>query len=136
MRRRATSTYGPSRAADDSRYAAAVASIDRSLIRLTPTAPIAAGSLIAGYAVAAATGSRPLGGAVLLAGGLWCVREWLRRNDARTATELACVGLAAFVLSHVLARSIGAWPAVLLVSAAMALAAWLRADARALAPLA
>jgi hypothetical protein len=112
-----------------------MASVDRSLIRLTPTAPVAAGSLIAGYAVAAGTGSRPLGGVVLLAGGLWCIREWARRNDARTAAELGCFGLAAFVLSHVLARSIGAWPAVLLVSAAMALAAWLRADARTPAPL-
>jgi hypothetical protein len=92
---------------------------------------VAAGSLIAGYAVAAGSGSRPLGGVVLLAGGLWCVREWTRRNDARTAAELACVGLAALVLSHVLARGVGAWPAVLLVSAAMAIAAWLRADARA-----
>ena len=100
-------------------------------IRRPPTAPIAAGSLIAGYAVAAGTGSRPLGGVVLLAGGLWCVREWLRRNDTRTALTLACAGLAAFVLSHVLALAIGAWPAVLLVAAAMALAAWLRADLRA-----
>jgi hypothetical protein len=64
--------------------------------RAFPTAPVAAGSLIAGYAVAVASGSRPLGGVVLLAGGLWCVREWLRRNDTRTALVLACAGLAAF----------------------------------------
>jgi hypothetical protein len=112
-----------------------MASLDRLDLRSAPTAPVAAGSLIAGYAVAIGSGSRPLGGVVLLAGGLWCVREWVRRNDARTAAELACFGLAAFVLSHVLARSIGAWPAVLLVSAAMALATWVRADARAPAPL-
>ncbi|MHB8233178.1 MAG: hypothetical protein ACYDHT_00845 [Solirubrobacteraceae bacterium] len=105
-------------------------------MRQTPTAPVAGASLIAGYAVAAGTGSRPLGGVVLLAGGLWCVREWLRRNDARTAAELACVGLGAFVLSHVLARAIGAWPAVLLVAATATLAVWLRADARRPAPLA
>jgi hypothetical protein len=98
--------------------------------RVFPTAPIAAGSLIAGYAVAVGSGSRPLGGIVLLAGGLWCVREWLRRNDARTALVLACAGLAAFVVSHVLALAIGAWPAVLLVAAAMAIATWVRADAR------
>jgi hypothetical protein len=107
-----------------------VASVDRAFIRLTPTAPVAAGSLIAGYAVAAGTGSRPLGGVVLLAGGLWCVRAWTQRNDTRTAVTLACAGLAAFVLSHVLALAIGAWPAVLLVAAAMAAAAWLRADSR------
>jgi hypothetical protein len=98
--------------------------------RAFPTAPIAAGSLIAGFAVAVGTGSRPLGGVVLLAGGLWCVREWTRRNDTRTAIVLACAGLAAFVVSHLLARAIGAWPAVLLVAAAMALVTWVRADAR------
>jgi thiol:disulfide interchange protein len=99
--------------------------------RTTPTAPIAAGTLIAGDAVAAGSGSRPLGGVVLLAGGLWCVRAWMRRNDQRTALVLACVGLAAFVLSHVLARAIGAWPAVLLVAAATGAAAWVYADTRA-----
>ncbi len=99
-------------------------------VRSTPTAPVAAASLIAGYAVAVGTGSRPLGGVVLAAGGAWCIREWLRRNDMRTAVVLGCAGLAAFVLSHVLARAIGAWPAVLLVSAALAVAAWLRADTR------
>lgn len=98
--------------------------------RVLPTAPVAAGTLIAGYAVAIASGSRPLGGVVLLAGGLWCVREWLRRNDTRTALVLACAGLAAFVVSHVLALAIGAWPAVLLVAAAMAIATWVRADTR------
>jgi hypothetical protein len=102
-------------------------------VRPLPTAPIAAASLIAGYAVASGTGSRPLGGAVMAAGGLWCVREWARRDDARTAVELGLVGFASFVLSHVLARAIGAWPAVLSVAAATALAAWLRSDSRVLA---
>lgn len=99
-------------------------------VRSTPTAPVAAASLIAGYAVAVGTGSRPLGGVVLAAGGVWCIREWLRRNDTRTAVVLGCAGFAAFVLSHVLARAIGAWPAVLLVATALAVAAWLRADTR------
>jgi hypothetical protein len=107
-----------------------VASVDRALLRLTPTAPVAAGSLIAGYAVAVGTGSRPLGGVVLLAGGLWCVRAWMQRNDMRTAVTLAGAGLAAFIASHVLASAIGAWPAVLLVAAAMGAAAWIRADSR------
>jgi hypothetical protein len=100
-------------------------------LRSVPTAPVAAASLIAGYAVAVGTGSRPLGGLVLAAGGLWCIREWRRRNDTRTAVILGCSGLAAFALSHVLALAVGAWPAVLLAAAAIALAAWLRADARA-----
>ncbi|HEY1450153.1 MAG TPA: hypothetical protein VGF47_04310 [Solirubrobacteraceae bacterium] len=98
-----------------------------------PTAPVAAGSLIAGYAVAVGTGSRPLGGLVLAAGGLWCVREWARRNDARTAVTHGVAGLVAFAGSHVLALAVGAWPAVLLVAVAMGLVAWRRADSRALA---
>ncbi len=86
--------------------------------------------MIVGYAVATSTGSRPLGGLILLLGGVWCVQTWTRRHGARTAATLACVGLGAFVLSHVLALAIGAWPAVLLVAAVMAAAAWTRADAQ------
>ncbi|HTA37246.1 MAG TPA: hypothetical protein VK761_11075 [Solirubrobacteraceae bacterium] len=108
----------------------------RPSARRLPTAPVAAASLIAGYAVAAGTGSRPLGGVVLAAGGLWCIREWARRNDTRTAVILGCTGLAAFVVSHVLALAIGAWPAVLLAAAATAIAVWLRGDSRADAQLA
>ncbi len=99
-------------------------------MRQTPTAPVAAGALIVGYAVAASTGSRALGGVVLLIAGLWCIRAWLQRHGARTAAVLTAVGLAAFAISHVLALAIGAWPAVLLVAVAMAAAAWVRADAR------
>jgi MFS family permease len=100
-------------------------------VRRPPTAPIAAGTLIVAYAVAVATGSRPLGGVVLAIGGLWCIWEWQRRHGRRTATILGCVGFAAFVLSHVLALAIGAWPAVLVVSAVVAAVTWTRADAHA-----
>jgi hypothetical protein len=99
-------------------------------MRTLPTAPVAAGSLLVGYAVAATSGSRPLGGLVLLGGGLWCVRAWTRRHDPRTAAILTSAGLAAFIASHLLALAIGPWPAVLLVSAALAAAVWIRADAR------
>jgi len=95
-----------------------------------PTAPVAAGSLIAGFAVAVASGSRPLGGAVLLAGGMWCVRAWTQRHGARTAALLAGVGLGSFVVSHLLALLVGGWPAVLIVSAFTAAVVWMRADAR------
>lgn len=101
----------------------------RLAVRLYPTAPLAAASLIGGYAVAASTGSRPLGGAVLAAGGLACVRLWNARCGRRTAAGLAAVGFGAFVASHALALAIGAWPAVLLVSAGTAIVVWLRADA-------
>ncbi len=99
-------------------------------MRLTPTAPFAAGTLILGYAVALGTGSRALGGVVLLIGGLCCGWVWTRRHGTRTAAALLGVGLFAFVVSHLLALAIGAWPSVLLVSAGMAFAAWTWADSR------
>jgi hypothetical protein len=98
--------------------------------RTLPTAPVAAAGLIAGYAVAATSGSRPLGGVVLLGAGLWCAREWHRRDGARIAAQLTGTGLLAFALSHVLALGIGAWPSVLLVSGATAAVCWRRSDAR------
>src|SRR5271155_4171441 len=98
-------------------------------MRRTPTAPVAAASLIVGYAVAAGTGSRPLGGLVLLSGGAWCIRAWLRDHDRRTAAALTGVAFGAFVLSHVLALAIGAWPSVLLVAAVTAALVGPRADA-------
>jgi hypothetical protein len=101
-------------------------------VRALPTAPAAAGTLILGYAVAVSTGSRPLGGVVLLIGGLWCTRVWMRRHGPRTAVTLVGVGLCAFALSHLLAPAIGAWPAVLIAAAATALATWTWADSRAI----
>jgi len=95
-----------------------------------PTAPVAAGTLIAGYAVASASGSRPLGGLVLLIGGMWCVRAWSARHDARTAMTLTTVGLVAFIASHVLAVAIGAWPSVLAVATFAGAVVWVRADVR------
>ena len=102
-------------------------------MRTLPTAPVAAGSLIAGYAVATASGSRPLGGVVLLIGGAWCIRVWIARDGVRPALGLAAVGLGAFISSHLLSLVIGPWPAVLLVAGAMAAVAWTRSDARYLA---
>ncbi len=102
-------------------------------MRPVPTAAIAAGSLIGGYGVAAGSGSRPLGGLVLAAGGLYCARVWARRDGPRTAAALTGVGLLAFALSHVIAREIGAWPAVLSVAAATGAVVWVRSDAPAAA---
>lgn len=91
---------------------------------------MAAVSLIAGFAVAVGTGSRPLGGVVLAFGGLWCIHAWARRHGRRTAVILGCVGFGAFVLSHLLGLLIGAWPSVLLVSAVVAVVVWIKSDAR------
>jgi hypothetical protein len=84
------------------------------------TAPLAATGLIAGFAVAVASGSRPLGGVVMAACGLACIAVWLKRDGRRVAVQLTATGLAAFALSHVLATVIGAWPSVLVVSAVTA----------------
>jgi hypothetical protein len=99
--------------------------------RPVATAPLAAAGLIGGYAVAVATGTRPLGGAVLVAFGLACVSVWLARDGVRTTLRLTAAGLAAFAFSHLLGLVIGAWPAVLLCAAAVAWACWRFSDARA-----
>src|SRR5258708_36692194 len=77
------------------------------------TAPIAAAGLIAGFAVAAASGSRPLGGAVLAAFGLWCIAIWLRRDGPGVALWLRGGGRVAFALSHGLGLVNGPSPALL-----------------------
>jgi hypothetical protein len=100
------------------------------LLDRIPTAPIAAAGLVAGFGVADATGSRPLGGVVLAACGLACIAVWLRRDPPRVTVELTAAGLVAFALSHVLGHVIGAWPSVLVVSAVTATLCWRLSDAR------
>jgi hypothetical protein len=94
------------------------------------TAPLAGAGLIAGFAVAVGTGSRPLGGVVLAVFGVACIVVWLERDGRRTAAVLTAVGLVAFALSHVLGLVIGAWPAVLVVAAATAAVCWRVSDSR------
>jgi hypothetical protein len=95
------------------------------------SAPIAAAGLIAGYAVAVASGSRALGGLVLAAFGLVCIGIWAARHGPRIAIQLAGVGLVAFALSHLLGLVIGPWPAVLVCAGATAAVCWRLSDARA-----
>jgi hypothetical protein len=92
------------------------------------TGPVAAGSLVAGFAVAAATGVRPLGGLVLVAGTAWCAREWSRRRGTGLAAGLVGLQAVCFVASHVLAGTLGAWPSVALVASVSGVAAWALAD--------
>jgi hypothetical protein len=94
------------------------------------TAPIAAAGLVAGFGVAVATGSRPLGGAVLAACGLTCIAVWLRRDGTRVTVTLTAAGLVAFAVSHLLGRVIGAWPSVIVVSAVTAALCWRLSDSR------
>jgi hypothetical protein len=101
-----------------------------------PTAPIAATGLIGGFAVAVASGSRPLGGAVMAVLGVGCIAVWLRRDGRSTAAKLTVTGLLAFAISHVLGLVIGAWPSVIVVSAVTAAVCWRLSDSRrATAPL-
>lgn len=93
-----------------------------------PTAPVAAASLVAGFAVAQATGVRPLGGLVLAAALVWCALRWRRTTGAGRAVVLAVLYLGAFAASHALADLLGTWGAVLTVAAAVGAAAWLLAD--------
>jgi tetrahydromethanopterin S-methyltransferase subunit C len=101
-----------------------------ALAERVPTAPIAAAGLIAGFGVAQATGSRPLGGVVLAALGLTCVAVWARRDGRRTAARLTATGLLAFAVSHLLGLVIGAWPSVIVVGAATAAVCWWLSDSR------
>jgi hypothetical protein len=98
-----------------------------------PTAPIAAAGLIGGFGVAVASGSRPLGGAVMAVLGLGCIAIWLRRDGRSTAVKLTVTGLLAFAISHVLGLVIGAWPSVVVVSAVTAAFCWRLSDSRRLA---
>jgi hypothetical protein len=95
-----------------------------------PTSLLAATGLIAGFGTAIGSGSRPLGGAVMAAFGLTCIYFWVRRDGTTVAVRLTLVGLAAFVLSHLLGLLIGAWPSVLLVSAVTAWACWRWSDSK------
>ena len=95
-----------------------------------PSGAVAALSLLVGYGAVDVTGQRALGGVVLLAGAVVCAWLWQRAAGTRTAAVLLLAYAAAFVGSHLLADLIGAWPAVLVVSAAMAALAWFLVDRR------
>jgi hypothetical protein len=95
-----------------------------------PSAPVAALSLVIGFLVAQVTGVRELGGLVLVAGLTACVASWWPRLGRGRTVALTAVFLAAFVGSHLLARAIGAWPAVFTVAAVTFLVVW-AADRRA-----
>lgn len=93
------------------------------------TAPVVAVGLIGGWLTARETGIRPLGGALLAAAGIWAGRTWLERTGPVTAAVLGATYVAGFGLSHPLAKKIGAWPAVLTVTAVSAGAAAFLSDA-------
>jgi hypothetical protein len=92
------------------------------------TWPVASGSLLLGFAVAQLTGIRPLGGIVLVAGCVWCALRWLRAVGAGRTAALVILYTGGFVVSHLIADTLGAWPAVLLVAAVVGAATYALAD--------
>jgi hypothetical protein len=98
------------------------------MLARAPTAALAAAGLIAGFGVAVGTGSRPLGGLVLAVFGIACIAIWSRRHGRGLIAKLTIAGLVAFALSHVVGLLIGAWPAVLVSSAAIAAIYWRVSD--------
>ena len=93
-----------------------------------PTWPVAGASLIAGFAVADITGVRALGGLVLLAAAAWLGLRWRAQAGTGRAVALLALYAAAFVLSHVIADTLGTWGAVFTVAAIVTAASWLLAD--------
>lgn len=93
----------------------------RSASVLSPSLSSAVG-LIGGFALAQATKRRQLGGAVFAVAGGLSVREWNRAAGPLPATALGAVYTMAMGGSHPLAKQLGAWPSVLLVTAVTVLA--------------
>lgn len=96
-----------------------------------PTAPVAAGSIVAGFVVARNAPRRAVATAVLGPAAAWCTRRWAQRAGALPAAGLLGLYTAAVAGSHPLAKKIGTWPAVFGVAGATGVGAWLLADRRA-----
>src|SRR5699024_2890030 len=82
------------------------------------TTPVVAAGLLGGYTTARYTGRRELGGVVLAASGAAAATKWLKNRGPVATGLLLGLYTAAFGASHPLAKKIGAWPAVLTVTAA------------------
>ena len=95
-----------------------------------PTAPLLAGGLVGGFALAQWTGVRPLGGAAMLAANVAAAQQWYAVGGAPLTAGLTAAYWTAMGVSHPLAKKVGAWPSVLGVTAAASGAAWLLADRR------
>lgn len=95
-----------------------------------PSSAVVAASLVTGYALARATGIRPLGAGPLVLGAAVAANEWRRTVGWPTTAGLVGLYVAAFGLSHPLAKAIGAWPSVLTVSAVAAGVTFVVSDRR------
>ena len=81
------------------------------------SSPVAVLGLAGGFLVAQQTGRRDLGGALFAAAGAWCARDWYRASGPAAAAGLSALYVAAMGGSHPLAKRIGAWPSVAVVTA-------------------
>lgn len=93
-----------------------------------PSAVIAASGLVGGYGAARWTRKRQLGGVVLAVAGVTAAQQWRQQAGGKAAGALTAADVTAFAGSHPLAKKIGAWPAVLGVAGAVALASWAVVD--------
>ena len=64
----------------------------------------------------------------MAAGGVLAARDWAGRTSPAVTAALAATYVGAFGLSHPLAKRIGSWPSVLVVSALTAAASYAAAD--------
>ena len=92
--------------------------LHRTLLR---PSVVAAVGLVGGFAVARAT-KREVGGGLFGLAGTWCGRQWARTTGPVGAAVLGALYTAAMGGSHPLARKIGPWPSVLVVTAGVAAA--------------
>ena len=77
--------------------------------------------LIGGYAVASKT-RREYGGAVLAAAGALAGARWKETVGGPAAAGLGALYTAAFGASHPLAKKLGAWPSIFVVTGVVAAA--------------
>jgi hypothetical protein len=90
---------------------------------MVPSSAVAALGLSGGFLVGRLTGSRGLGGALFVAAGAWCARDWYRTSGPAVAAGLSALYTAGMGGSHPLAKRIGAWPSVAVVTAITVVAA-------------
>jgi len=93
----------------------------------TPTALLAAATLVVAFAVAQLTDVRALGGVVLVAGVVWCAVRARSAGWWRVAAVVV-VGAVCFAGSHLLADVLGAWPAVALAALVLGAATFALVD--------
>lgn len=94
------------------------------------SALVAASGILGGYIAARESGLRYLGTVPLVAGGVWAGRTWLAKGGPAMTAALGALYVGSFGASHPLAKKIGAWPSVLAVTGAVALASYLAVDRR------